>query len=276
MEGQLNRLISILAVLLVPALLLSALAGCGGGKDPAAILRAGLEKSSAAVSLQADLLVETEPGSGSRSIPLSLTGTIAVDQVANSAEIGFTMMGFSGEVRYVDGQTYLQLGEEWFSLAAGTGNDFLSGLATGVAGTAFSYPQLLGEYTSVEDLGTAKVAGRQCDHLKINLDLQSLADLPAVKKIGDLLGVDPADLFSELEKMAPEVEVWVDTGDSYIRKITITADLDLGNGALDLGINLLKGGMRVTGTVVFNEYNLPLDIKAPTSTKPFDSSVLPF
>jgi hypothetical protein len=134
----------------------------------------------------------------------------------------------------------------------------------------------LGEYTSVEYLGTDKVAGQPCDHLKINLNLQSLAGLPMVKKIGGLLNIDPADLFSELEKMAPAVEVWVDTGDSYIRKITITADLDVGSGALDLGIDLLKGSMRVKGTAVFNDYNMPLNIKAPTSTKPFDSSTLPF
>ncbi len=275
MEGQLKKyFISLLAVLLAPTLLLLTLAGCGG-QDPAAILRAGLDKSSAATSLQADILVETEPGSGTRSIPLSLKGTIAVDQVASSAEIGFAVMGFAGEVRYVDGQAYLQLGEDWFSLT-GAGNDSLSGLATGLADTAFSYPLLLAEYISVEDLGTDKVAGRQCDHLKVNLDLQSLADLPVVQKIGGLLGVDPADLFSELEKMAPAVEVWVDASGSYIRKITITADLDMGNGGLDFGIDLLKGSMRVTGTVVFSDYNLPLDIEAPTNTKPFDSSVLPF
>lgn len=270
-----KRVTSLLAVLLVPAMLLLTLAGCGS-KDPAAILRAGLEKSSAAISLRADILVETEPGNGTRSIPLSLKGTVAVDQVASSAAIGFAVMGFAGEIRYVDGRTYLQLGEEWFSLATGAGNDLLSGLATGLADMAFSYPRLLGEYISVEDLGTDKAAGRQCNHLKVNLDLQSLAGLPVVKKIGGLLGVDPADLFSELTKMAPEVEVWVDAGDSYIRKITITADLDMGNGGLDFGIDLLQGGMRVKGTVVFNDYNLPLNIEAPTSTKPFDSSVLPF
>ena len=148
-------------------------------------------------------------------------------------------MGFAGELRYVDGQAYLQLGGDWFSLT-GAGNDSLSGLATDLADTAFSYPRLLAEYISVEDLGTDKVAGRQCDHLKVNLDLQSLADLPVVKKIGDLLGVDPADLFSELEDGSRGGGVG-GRGHSYIRKITITADLDMGNGGLDFGIDLLKG-----------------------------------
>jgi hypothetical protein len=262
---------TILAGLLLAVVLLIACGGCGG-KDPAAILRAALEKSSTAASLEADILVETEPEGGSRSIPLTAEGAAAVDQVARSAMVSFGAMGFQVELRYVAGKAYIQLGDAWYALAAGA--DFISGLAQGVAESAFSYPELLGKFTRVEEGGTEKVAGRDCYRLRVSLDLQALAEVPAVKKIGTVLGIDPADILSELQAMAPDVEVWVDRKDSYIRKIAVAAGVDTGGGVL--GFDLLKGRIRLEATAVFSDYNQPLDIEAPETTTPFDPDLLPF
>ncbi len=262
----------IIAATLLTALLLVAAAGCGG-KTPEETLNAGLEKSSTAVSLKADILIETEPESGSRSIPLTLEGTAAVDTVARAASLSVEAMGIEVELRYVEGDSFVELGGEWYTLASGE-DSFLAALVEGVSEAAFSYPQLLEQYTEVEDLGQEKVSGRECRHLAVSLELQGLADQPAVEKIGALLDVEPSDLLDELEYLAPEVEVWVDQQDFYIRKITISARVDAGDGLG--GIDLIKGRMGVTGTAVFSEYNLPLEIEAPAQASPFDPSSLPF
>lgn len=271
MTGKYYRIAS--AALLVTLFLAVAVtAGCGG-KTPSEILDAGLEKSSAAVSLEADILIETEPESGSRSIPLTLEGSAAVDTVARAVSMSVEAMGIEAELRYVDGDSYVELGGEWYSLGGGA-DDFLSALVEGVSEAVFSYPRLLEQYTGVADLGLEKVSGKECHHLSVSLDLQGLADQPAVQKIGVLLDVEPPDLLAELENLAPDVEVWVDRHDYYIRKLTISARADAGDGLG--GFDLIKGRMGVTGTAVFSGYDLPLEIEAPTDISPFDPSTLPF
>jgi hypothetical protein len=265
----------IAAGLLAPAVLLLALAlaGCGSKADPEQALRDALDRSSNATSLQADILVETEPEGGSRSIALTLEGEAAVDLEAQAASISFQVMGFDAELRHVDGEDYLKLGSNWYTLGGAGGDSFFSGLGQGVSEAAFFYPQLLGQYTMVVEQDSEKVAGQECYRFTVTLDPRALAELEPVKRIGAVLGADPDDLAAEIEALAPMVDVWVGKDDGYVRKLVVGIGLDPGGA---LGFDLLSGRTQVKATAVFEDYNQPLDIEAPSSTSPFDPDLLPF
>lgn len=272
-----GRSVILAGLLLLPAMLIISLlfagAGCGSKADPEKILREALNKSSEASSLQADILVESASEEGSRSLPFVVEGTAAVDMAERAASISFQVMGFEAELRHVDEEDYLMLGSQWYTFSGGAGDSLFAGLGQGVSEAAFFHPQLLGQYTRVETQGEEKVGGRECYRFVVTLDPRALAELEPVKRIGELFNLDPSDLASELESMAPQVEVWVEKDQGYIRKITVSAGVDASGGIL--GIDLLRGRMRLKATAVFNAYDVPLEIEAPTSTIPFDPALLP-
>ncbi len=261
------------AAALLLALALAA-AGCGGaGEGPERALRDALDRSANASSLQAGILVETEPEAGSRTMALTLEGEAAVDLEAQASSIGFRVMGFDAELRHVGGEDYLRLGAAWYALGGAGGDGFFSGLGRGVSEAAFFHPQLLGEYTLVTEEGSERVAGRDCRRFAVTLDPQALAGLEPVKRIGAVLGVDPGELAAEIEALAPVVGVWVGMGDGYIRKLVVGVGLDPGGA---LGTDLLRGRMRIKATAVFEDYDQPLGIEAPSNASPFDPDLLPF
>ncbi len=255
-------------------MLAAAVCSCGERIDPERLLREALDRSGEASTLRADVRALAEPQEGSNIPPLSLEGVLEMDREGRSLRLQFNSFILEGELLIAGGEPYLQMGGSWYSLPRGRGAADYSELVRVVSDAIFSYPDILAEYTSVRSEGSERVAGRDCHKMAVSPDLTRLAELDAFKQAGGGLGASDRKSLEELQKMAPGIRVWVDKDNHFIRKLELTLELDLSQGALFMG--MLRGRMNARVTAFFNDYGQPLEIIPPSETEPFDLGRIPF
>ncbi len=263
-----------LAASLCCALLMLGGCSCGGRVDAEELLREAMARSGEAATLRADLSASIEPEKGSGALPVSLQGVLDMDREARALRLSFSSFMLEGELVFTGGKLFLKMGGTWYHLPEGPGSGGVFDLVSSVSGAVFSYPDLVSAYASAEKVGEQKVAGRDCHHLEVSPDLRAIAELRPVKEMGERLGLPDEALLQELQGMAPALEVWVDRGDGFVRKLELALEVDFSRGMAFLGI--LRGSAVVRISAFFDGYGLPLDIEPPQQSEPLDLEDIPF
>lgn len=259
-----------LSLSFLAALLLAA--GCGNGavKDPAGHLEEAARKAREEGSVHAQVNATLSPQEGESGLALNVQGDAWMDMEAGVAEARFTVMGMELSLRYVNGTAYLQMGGSWYEIKG----EIISGIGEGAVGAAVdvitSFPQIFSSAAEVEQVGEEEIGGRACVVLRVVPDLAAISELEAVRKLADELEMTPEEVEEYLADAEPTMEVSVQKDDPVIRRMFITAKIDLSELGSVGGLITLPEKARLELWMEMPEYGMPVEVQAPAEARPFE------
>lgn len=248
-------------------------------------------------TINADLSKADAQTKAALSGPLAFTGTVKAAQTsASSSKVDMTMAAkFAGQTfdvgLKVDGKNgWLSFMKQWYALPPGSLNQ-LSSPAPGASSAAGGIGAQLGTLginlkTWVKGrnlVGEETLDGTSVYHVSYVLDTAAIGkDLATLAQTGLAMGgstlgasaapnslKDAQALTTALQNGLKDVkcDMWYEKDNSYLRKVVISATLDVSSdpSAAKAGI---KGGS-FTATVTLGDFNAPVTVTPPASSQPF-------
>lgn len=254
------------------ALLLASLTACGCGDKglpPRERLEAAANAAREAGTAHAQMLVAVSPQAGERGTSMNAQGDVWADMAAEKVEARLTVLGMEVYLRYTEGKAYVFFGGEWYLLegeiAEGVNEEAVGALA-GLLGAA---PDIVTSAEQVEKAGERKVGDYDCDVLVVVPDLAAITALPAVRAVGEALGMGEDEVLEYLEGAGVYMEVCVQKGEDVIRQVHVSADIELPDMGEVAGIPLLPEKAHLEVTVDFPAYGVEVDVQPPADAEPF-------
>jgi hypothetical protein len=255
---------------LVAALVVTALAACGGAGDNAATGTPGRARLLAAVTQTVDARTARMALSfGMEGVPgadaFSMSGEGVFDFATQSGAMTLDATGFRVEERIVDGVAYVRMpgmpgggGDKWIRMDLESLGSDPSALSQSQTDPTQILSYLAGVADDVVDVGPAEVRGVEVTHYRATLDLGRALDAPDV----------PAATRERLQKLAPSlrdidmpVEVWIDA-DGRMRRMSMEMDLAEMLGGTDAGSGVPTGAAMHIEMELY-DFGVPVDVEAP-------------
>ena len=255
---------------LLPALVVLGvlLAACGAPAaptltDPDEILAQGLEATANLKTFHLELSLDgrvTDPGSGS-TFPLSGTSIEGDFDLQNQRIAAtFSAMGFAGDLRLVDGASYLKMsltGPQWIrsDIDPGASGDPMGAVTDPAAAIAElrTFLERDGVEAALEADGSCD--DRPCYHVVLTVSAE-LLDAAAAEQGGT------ATVPSELLPDGLEVDLFFDKEKRYLSRV-----------ALDLAGSEVGD---VSAVLTLSDVDEPVDVEAPPADEVTDGEGLPF
>lgn len=232
--------------------------------DPKEVVTQGLEATANLKSFHVELTLDgtvTDPDSGS-TFPLSgstVEGDVDLEHQRVAAT--FAAMGITGELRFLDGASYIQvgmLGPQWMKseVDATASGDPLGAVAD--VSKAIDALQAFLDRDGVESelLDDATCGDRPCYHVQMTLSAALLDD--AASDAGEGAGLVPSELFPD----GLSLDLFFDKERSYLARL-----------ALDLAGSEVGD---VSGVVTFTKIDEAVSVEAPPADQVTEGGGLPF
>ncbi len=258
-------------VVIAAALLLAWLwvGGCGKEVPPQERLRAAADAAREAGSAHTQVMVAVSPREGERGTSVNAQGDVWVDMNAGKLEARLTALGMELSLRYLEGKAFLRFGGQWYVLEGEIAEGIDEEAVGALAGLLRAAPEIVASAEEVEKTGEKKVGDYDCDIFSVKPDLEAIAALPAVREMGAALGLSEDEVVRYLEEAGPVIEVCVQKDEDVIRRIAVSADIDLAGMGEVAGIPLLPEKARLEISIDFPAYGVEVDVQPPADAKPF-------
>lgn len=266
---RINPLAVTAGVVLLAALLVLGLAvGCGE-RDYSSDLVAAAHAFSEAGSAHALVNAVVSPLEGEGGLVLNAQGDAWMDLRAPTLEARVTVLGMELSLRYTEGQAYLKVGGNWYTLYAES-LGVSEGVAASLVDLVAALPEALSTSAGVVYLGKKEVDAFHCVEMEVQPDIEALAELEEVRRLAEDLGLTVAEMEDFLSASNLEIRVCVQEDEPVIRQVYVAADVELSSLNKELGMGLLPERGRLEITADFPEYGVEVSVEPPAGTRPFE------
>lgn len=255
-----------LAVVILAALLVVGIAGCGPSAEQ--VLKDSMKASKDIKTMHFNLEQTTKlPRAPIEQGKLEKQNYIQksdgdYDLRTGNFQVNTQLMGTQVTMLQIENKQYWQFGGNWYEVPQSVA------VAPPVS-SALSISQYIKYFTSVKKLGNTEIDGESCYHVEAVPDMKELVKQPG---ISDLLK-DPSGVqtrtVDELEEIKATFHFYVRTKDDYFKRSQAFVEARAPNELIQLGYAQAGDKIQQDAEVTFSKFNEKLDLKAPDNLKPW-------